>query len=394
MAKTKLSVTLPENATDQLQVKAGDKVRLRVRNFDVQVQSDYSETLLYQRIGFWWYVIPAFVVSIMFNVFYWLRDQNLIALNGSTSIGTDVIFSGTVVGTVLFAIFFIRERRHQANTFSKNIYWRNFPAIIVSFAVILAVSLIGFFWLLSSIFAGAAFDRLTATMLVFVFELIINYVMIYAAFSMSPGALVRLFTVLIAGGVLISMAANGERRWWQHNFSFLGTDLASQGWQFNMTLIVSAFLLVTLVDYIFVSLHQVYPHNWRLNILRLMLTLLAVDVGAVGLFPNNQEYHWLHDQISGFLIYIIIALIVMLRWLLPRLTREFMWISYGVGLILVLADFLFKIVGYLSLTAFEIIGFVLVFVWVMMLLQILQQLIDRGTRVFEETVEGGSNDNE
>ncbi|WP_054660202.1 hypothetical protein [Secundilactobacillus kimchicus] len=82
--------------------------------------------------------------------------------------------------------------------------------------------MIGFFWLLSSIFAGAAFDRLTATILVFVFEVIVNYVMILAAFSMSPSALVRLFTALIAGGVLISMAANGQRRWWQHNFSFFG----------------------------------------------------------------------------------------------------------------------------------------------------------------------------
>ena len=113
---------------------------------------------------------------------------------------------------------------------------------------------------------------------------------------------------------------------------------------------------------------------------------MAVDVGAVGLFPNNHEYHWLHDQIAGLLIYIIIALIVMLRWLLPHMTKEFLWISYGVGLILVAADFLFDVVGYLSLTAFEIIGFVLVFVWVMMLLQILQELVDRGTRIFEETL--------
>ncbi|WP_288700438.1 DUF998 domain-containing protein [uncultured Secundilactobacillus sp.] len=386
MTKKDLKLTVPENVANQLRVKAGDQVRLRVRNFDVQLQSDHSEVSLYQRIGFWWFVIPALLCSILFNVFYWIRDQNLIQLNGETSIGTDVIFSGTIVGTLLFTIFFIRGRRQQTNVFSKNIYWRNFPAIIASFAVILGVALIGFFWLLSSIFAGAAFDRLTATILVFVFEVIVNYVMILAAFSMSPSALVRLFTALIAGGVLISMAANGQRRWWQHNFSFLGTDLASQGWQFNLTLIVSAFLLVTLVDYIFVSLHQVYPHSWRLNVLRAMLTFLAVDVGAVGLFPNNHEYHWLHDQIAGLLIYIIIALIVMLRWLLPHMTKEFLWISYGVGLILVAADFLFDVVGYLSLTAFEIIGFVLVFVWVMMLLQILQELVDRGTRIFEETL--------
>ncbi|WP_054660204.1 hypothetical protein [Secundilactobacillus kimchicus] len=97
---------MPENVANQLRVKAGDQVRLRVRNFDVQLQSDHSEVSLYQRIGFWWFVIPALLCSILFNVFYWIRDQNLIQLNGETSIGTDVIFSGTIVGTLLFTIFF------------------------------------------------------------------------------------------------------------------------------------------------------------------------------------------------------------------------------------------------------------------------------------------------
>ncbi len=56
--------------------------------------------------------------------------------------------------------------------------------------------------------------------------------------------------------------------------------------------------------------------------------------------------------------------------------------SYTVGAILVTAEILFKFVGYLSLTAYEIIGFTLTFGWVLLLLELLQEQIDTGTRVF------------
>ena len=81
-------------------------------------------------------------------------------------------------------------------------------------------------------------------------------------------------------------------------------------------------------------------------------------------------------------MYFIIILIVGIRWLLPRIPSAFLQMSYSVGAILVTAEVLFKFVGYLSLTAYEIIGFTLAFGWVVLLLQFLQELVDKGTRVF------------
>ncbi|WP_054655314.1 hypothetical protein [Secundilactobacillus silagei] len=158
--------------------------------------------------------------------------------------------------------------------------------------------------------------------------------------------------------------------------------MANNSWQFNITLMFSALIMVALIDYIFVSLNAIYPHSIRLLTLRILLTAMSIDLGAVGFFPNNAASHDIHDRLASFLVYFIIILIVGIRWLLPRIPSAFLQMSYSVGAILVTAEVLFKFVGYLSLTAYEIIGFTLAFGWVVLLLQFLQELVDKGTRVF------------
>ncbi|GAX03716.1 hypothetical protein IWT140_01341 [Secundilactobacillus pentosiphilus] len=377
-----MKIELPDKVVKQLQVNDADSVKIELRNTDAVLTTQASEMSLFQQISLWWYLVPAIISALAFNLFFAMKNKNQVPLTGNTSLGTTVILGGVVIGTLMFAIFFIRERRNQTNTFSANIYWRNFPVVILSFAVILGLALVGVFWLLGTIFAGATFDRLTSTIIFFIFESMINYLMIYAAFAISSRTLVRLFTLVVVSGAVIAMATNSTRKWWQYNLSFLGTNLASNSWQFNITLMFSGLIMVALIDYIFVSLNVLYPHSVRLLILRVLLTAMAVDLGAVGFFPNNAASHAIHDRLASFLVYFIIVLIVGIRWLLPKMPRAFLQMSYAVGLILVAAEVLFKFVGYLSLTAYEIIGFGLAFSWVLLLLQYLQELIDTGTRVF------------
>jgi len=174
------------------------------------------------------------------------------------------------------------------------------------------------------------------------------------------------------------MAVNNQKYWWQHNLSFLGTSNASSGWQFNATLIFSALLMVALIDYLFVSLNEFFAGSRRLILLRILLTLTAVNLGLVGVFPNNAASHDLHDQVASFLVFFIIALVVGVRWLLPAVTTDFLVLSYGVGMTLVVAELLFRVLGYLSLTAFEMIAFLLAFGWLLMLFDRIEALINNG----------------
>ena len=151
-----MKIELPDKVAEQLRVNGTDKVKIELRNHDAVITTEASEMSLFQRISLWWYLAPAIISAIVFNVFFATKNQNQIPLSGNTSLGTTVILGGVVIGTLMFAIFFIRERRNQTNTFSANIYWRNFQVIyrLCDFRL----ALWRCFWLLGTIFIGATFD--------------------------------------------------------------------------------------------------------------------------------------------------------------------------------------------------------------------------------------------
>lgn len=379
MEKKDFNLKIPASIGEQLKLDDGTPVKLVVKRDRLVVEFAESRRRIFQNRIMWWPVIAAFVVSIAYYLFYRWQDVRYLKLSGDESLATGLIVTGVVMGTLLFAIFFIRDRNNPQNHFTKNIYWRNFPVIVLSFALILALVLVGSMWLLGVLFNGAGFDRITASMIIFVFGVFVNLAMIYFAQAVDAGVLSTVLTLVIISGVVISMAVNNERYWWQHNLSFLGTRNASSGWQFNATLIFSALLMIALIDYLFVSLQEYYPGSRRLILLRALLTLTAINLGLVGVFPNNISSHYLHDQVASFLIYCVLALIIGVRWLLPQITKEFLYLSYGVGAALAVAEVLFRGIGYLSLTAFEMLAFVMAFGWLLMLLDRIESLINVGT---------------
>ncbi|MGO3490986.1 MAG: hypothetical protein ACTINH_06210, partial [Lactiplantibacillus plantarum] len=83
-----------------------------------------------------------------------------------------------------------------------------------------------------------------------------------------------------------------------------------------------------------------------------------------------------HDLVAGGLVTLLVLLIVGVRWLLPAVTKDFLWLSYGVGVVLLLLNFGFRWFGYPSLTAFEIQAFAISFGWLLMLFSRLQALVN------------------
>lgn len=130
--------------------------------------------------------------------------------------------AGVVTGAVLFVGFFLKTRNDPENRFSRHIYWRNFPVITIAFIMILAFALVGAFWVLELLFPDVIFDRFTSMLLLVLFTYFADAFMISAALTINARSLSTILTVVIVSGCVISMAANGQRRWWQHNLSFLG----------------------------------------------------------------------------------------------------------------------------------------------------------------------------
>ncbi|WP_071131816.1 hypothetical protein [Enterococcus timonensis] len=373
----KFFLEIPEEVLHDLPINLDKPFSLTVDNDKINLTQSKSPTAI-QAISLRWFIIPTLIASVIFALFFWQQKITQIPLTGTISISSFVLLLGLIFGMICFTAFFIKEKRHEQSATAKNIYWRNFPTILLSFAMALAFVIMVFFWTLGIVFRAATFDLWTATTLFALFTAIINYAMINFALALSPRLILQVLIAVIVGGVGFSMITNSSLHWWKLNFSFLGTAEAKNAWQFNLTLMISALLMIALVDYLFVALQKYQAKTWRLNTLRILLTLTAVNLGLVGFFPNNGlgRLHELHNQAANFLVYMIILLIIGIYWLLPNVTREFLGVSYGIAAVLILGDILFQVFHYLSLTAFEMIAFALAFSWIILLLQNLLKLME------------------
>lgn len=363
MAKIKISV--PDELVKKYDLHNDDDFKITARNGEIRLKKKNHDSNKRQ-FNVVWILIASILTSVAFWIFINAVHLRQVPLVGTNSIASGLIVFGGLSGMILFSAYFISNRKKITVAYSAKTFWRTFPVIVISFVLILSLALMGIAWGLSRLFTGITFGHVVAMMLFFVFVTTINYIMVRIGLAVNYGILTTIMILVITSGTVVSMASNG-RNWWQHNLSFLGTKHANNSWQFNLTLVFSSLLMVALVDYIFVSLRAVVKNTWRTITLRIILTVTALDVGAVGLFPNNANFHILHDKVAGYLVYLIIILIIGIRWLLPEVGKRFLALSYGMCVGLVIIDLMFKPLHIISLTAFELIAFILAFGWILIL---------------------------
>jgi hypothetical membrane protein len=374
---------------DDLDIKDGEQVEVTLKDKEAVIRPKRADTGT-QTISLRFFLIPTVLAGIVFLAYFFYFNILQVPMTGKNSIAQMVIVLGELSGMGTFAVTYIRNHRQIHGRDHRRRYWRIFPTLLLSFAIILAFVASVFFWAIGYMFEGVSFDIYTATGLFLIFISIVNYLMIYSALSISTSFITTLFLSTFVGGVVGAIVTNSSRQWWQHNVSFLGTSKALNAWQFNLTIAVSALLWIALVDYLFVPLMAHRKNDWRLITLRILLTVAAIALLGVGLFPNNRGIlHVLHTQSAWFLNYFLIGMIIAVRWLLPGVSREFLSTSYTIGGIIVLAAILFQFVHYLSLTAFEMIAFALAMSWIMLLLQNIHRLYQKDESTFVVTVTSG-----
>lgn len=381
-------VSIPKELDDDLSILDQETISVKKEHQRLVIEKKKTpfET---QNVSLRWFLLPALMCSVIFFIVFFTWGDKQISMTGDFSIATATMLLGLISGSFSFISIFINRKRKEKNPELSDIQWRNVPTIIGAFIVILMLGILSFFWIIGMMFEGASFDIYTATAIFFIFTAIINYLMIYAAFSFTSSMIVTILIVVIIGGVFFAMLTNSESRWWQHNFSFLGTNEAASSWQFNLTLMLSALLMVALIDYLFVNLKKSGYTGFKVASLRVLLTMVAISLGGVGFFPNNGtgQLHALHTKAAEMLVYLIVILIVSIRWILPKVTKEFLTISYGIAAVLVACNFLFQNIGYLSLTVFELLAFGLALSWILLLLQHIQQLAHLTNAVYEIRIE-------
>lgn len=324
----------------------------------------------------WKSILPAsIVVFISFALTF--KGYSQIPLVGNKSTASLVIVFGVITGMLNFTYFFTKEKRYGQGSYTQKMYWRNYPTVLLTYLILTIVSLLFISKIIGELFVGVSFDIYTSMVIGTLLVSIVNYILIHIAQTLTPDNLIKSLIAIILGGVTIAMITNKDNQWWIYNLSFLGTPDAANSWQFNLTLMFSALLMIALIDYLFVLLYEILGKSKRLMILKTLLVITAICLGGVGFFPYNESIfsQQMHNRSAGYLVYLFIILIISIRWLLPDIGKNFLNLSYSIGLALLVAVVLFQVVGYLSLTAFEIIAFVLAFAWLLLLLQKLVNIV-------------------
>lgn len=340
-----------------------------------------------------WFLLPTLFAALIFTILVVILHPHVIPLSGSDisiATGTLVIANGTAF--ITFILSYLARRHELYHTMEPKIYWRTFPTVLAAYLIISSLAQVAFFWFIDQIFHGVAFDKMTSVIIFTLFAGVLNYLVIFFVDTFDIRMLVSMLIAVMVGGLVSSMATNGNQYWWQRNFSLLGTTKSHAGWQFNMTLVVSAALFIALIDYIFVSLADKYGHNWRHTVLRALLTLCALSIAGVGLIPNNGMglAHFWHDQISMFIVYFMGFAILGIRWLLPEAPKNLIRMSYGIVGALLVVYLLWHPTRYLTLTAFEILSFTLSFAWLMLFINSLINLLWDERRVYRVVVNNKS----
>lgn len=372
MLNERHTLELPDALKAQLGVKSGEQVEVRIGADELKISTPKPVEVKKRR---WGMIILTFLMSCIFLGYFMVRKIYQVSLVGSESVATMVLLLTTLSGLMSFMVVFVRLKR-QSGSAVEAVSWRNLPTVALAFALISFMLMAGLFWIAGRLFKGASFDLVTSTAL---FALMTS-VEIQAINSLVPQLssrlLTNIFIAVIVSGVILAMISNQNLYWWKYNLSFLGTNKAVDSWEFNLALFFSGLILLALVDYLFASLKRIFPKSRQLLVLRILLTLLAIDLGMVGAFPNNLEIHSLHTRLAGYLIFLILGLIFGIRWLLPDISTDFQHISWMIAVALLAGEILFQVVGYLSLTAFEIMAFLLAFSWLVMLFERLNDYLE------------------
>ncbi|PFG89945.1 ABC transporter permease [Lactococcus lactis] len=301
-----------------------------------------------------------------------------IAFTGSRHLS---VASLSIILSTLFGFFgFIWTYLRKSCDLSKSKFkiFRETLTLSVAYTSISFAVQIIFWYIIGKTFSGVTFDPFTAGFLVLVFVGIIFYFLISAALSVTLPNLILLLFITFIGGILVSMATNNQKDWWQHNFSFLGTGEATQHWQFNITLIFSALILLTITDFLFAEFSKSSLYNYKFKIIRVFYILIAFLIAFVGIFPAQSWTMPIHNNSAFGLVAVVLIMIIFLKWLVPTISKEFLALSWTALIALILSAVAFMGIHYLSLTVFEIIAFAVAFTWLVMFINSLRGIIQEG----------------
>lgn len=218
---TKNYLEIPEELYNKLSDYAeNDQLSIRLENQQILLENPKINHTNKQNLALHYFIVPSLSSGIIALLIFLSTNHPQIAFTGSRYLS---VASLSIILSTLFGFFgFIWTYLRKSCDLSKSKFkiFRETLTLSVAYTSISFAVQIIFWYIIGKTFSGVTFDPFTAGFLVLVFVGIIFYFLISAALSVTlPNLILLLFTTFI-GGIIVSMATNNQKDWWQHNFSF------------------------------------------------------------------------------------------------------------------------------------------------------------------------------
>ena len=187
-----------------------------------------------------------------------------------------------------------------------------------------------------------------------------------------------LFGYLVVG-TLFAMLTAADARWWELNFSQLGSG--ARGWAFNGTLIVAGLLVATVGSFVGRDVHRLRGDAVLARTAALvgLWVLTGVALACVGVFPLAQAPTAHHASALATLVFFAVSCAVT-TLAIPGWPAPLVLVTVGVGALLIGAVVLWKPFGLYSLTVLEVIVVTLGLLWMTTLVRVLAALTPPASR--------------
>ena len=313
----------------------------------------------------------AFVVAgAVALIVFW---GHTVPIAGPDSAGTFTSFFAAGVAAVSFASAYLLDRFTGRAPARGRLPRRIFDlvALALAHAIIFLIIWAVVSTLIQRAFLGADMYDLVAALLAAVAAALTAYASFLSGSGMTTMRLATLIAVLLVAGVFTSMLTATDPRWWTMNFSALGMNDSLSSTAFNVTLILSGFVVTTLANFATGDLQERVksaPDATRTGLLTGGLAVMGVALAGVGAVPVNVN-QLVHNIASSTLLIVFGLLAISIRWLVPGLPTAFIVAGYVFVVICVVAVVLWVPFGYYNLTAVEIVGAEVFLAWLVLLIR-------------------------
>jgi hypothetical membrane protein len=187
-----------------------------------------------------------------------------------------------------------------------------------------------------------------------------------------------LFGYLVVG-TLFAMLTAADVRWWELNFSQLGSG--TRGWAFNGTLIVAGLLVATVGSFVGRDIHRLRGDAilTRTAAIVGLWVLTGAALACVGLFPLVQVPAAHHASALATLV-LFATSAAMTTLAIPGWPAPLVLVTIGVGILLVGAVVLWKPVALYPLTVLEVVVVTVGLLWMTTLVRVLAALTPPASR--------------